>query len=90
MKKHKNKLIIISATILFIALTGAVIVQTLQIAALSSLLAHEQQARVWDTKLIYACYNHKIYPCDDEGISKWNEENPDQAITADYLRDPEL
>lgn len=90
MKKYKFKISIIATTTMFIILTGVVIVQSLQIAALTSFLAHEQEARTWDTKLIYACYNHKIHPCDDEGTSKWNEQNPDKAITEAYLRDPEF
>jgi hypothetical protein len=90
MKKHKLRIISISAIILFLLLVGAVIVQSLQIAALSSLFTHEQQTRTWDTKLIYACYNHKIYPCDDEGVSKWNEQHPHEAITSEYLRNPEV
>lgn len=90
MKIHKSKIISVSTIILLLLLVGIAIIQSLQITALSNLLAHEQQARTWDTKLIYACYNHKIYPCDDEGTSKWNEEHPNEAITPEYLRDPEL
>lgn len=92
MKKYKlkPKVSTIVITMMFIALTGAAIIQSLQINALASFYAHEQDGNLWNTKLIYACYNHKIYPCDDEGTSKWNEQNPDKAITEAYLRDPEF
>jgi hypothetical protein len=92
MKKYKLKLktSTVASTVMFIVLTGAVIVQSLQIAALSSFFTQEQNETLWNTKLIYACYNHKIYPCNDEGTSKWNEQNPDQAITPAYLRDPKF
>ncbi|MNY08738.1 hypothetical protein D3C86_1416080 [compost metagenome] len=94
MKKYKSKFkfkvsaVIITA--MFTLLTGVAIVQSLQIAALSSLSSHEADGTLWNTKLIYACYNYDIHPCDDEGTSKWNEQNPDKAITEAYLRDPEL
>lgn len=90
MKKYKSKLIPIANIVLFIILTGAVIVQSLQIAALTHMIANERQARTWDAKLIFACYNNKVYPCDEETISKWNEQNPNKAITEAYLRDPEF
>jgi hypothetical protein len=90
MKKLKFKISTVVTVAIFTILTGAIIVQSLQIAMLTSTLTHEQEMRTWDTKLIYACYNHKIYPCDDEGTSKWNEQNPDKAITEAYLRGPEF
>lgn len=64
--------------------------QSLHISALTNTLANEQRSRIWDTKLIYACYNHKIQPCDDENVSIWNEQHPSEAITEAYLRDPEF
>jgi len=90
MKKHKSRIISISAIILFLLLVAVIIMQSLQIAALSNLVTREQRARTWDTKLIYACYNYKIHPCDDEGTSRWNEQHPDEAITPEYLLDPDL
>lgn len=71
-------------------LTGAVIYQFLLIYVLVNHLKEEENKTLWNTKLIYACYNYKIYPCDDEGTSKWNKENPDKAITEAYLRNPDL
>lgn len=90
MKKYKSKLNIIVITILFIILTSVIIIQSLHIAALSSTQTNEQRARIWDTKLIYACYNYKIQPCDDKNVTIWNEQHPDKAITEAYLRDPEF
>jgi hypothetical protein len=91
MKKSKVKVTKSAiATIAAIALlTGAVIYQFLLIDILIRSLNEEENKTLWNTKLIYACYNYKIYPCDDEGTSKWNEQNPDKAITEAYLRDPE-
>jgi hypothetical protein len=71
-------------------LTGAVIYQFLLIDVLINRLNAEENKTTWSTKLIYACYNYKIHPCDDEGTSRWNEQNPDKAITEAYLRDPEF
>ena len=92
MKKSQQKVNIRTIAIgaILIALTGTVIIQSLQIAALKSFFSHEADGTLWNTKLIYACYNHDIHPCDDEGVSKWNERHPDQAITPAYLRDPEF
>lgn len=91
MKKYKLKFKIhtVIITAMFALLTGAVIIQSMQIAAHTSFLSHETDETLWNTKLIYACYNNKIYPCDEDGVSKWNEQNPDKAITPEYLRDPE-
>lgn len=91
MKKSKVKVTKSAiATIAALALlTGAVIYQFLLIDILIRSLSEEENKTLWNTKLIYACYNYKIYPCDDEGTSKWNEQNPDKAITEAYLRDPE-
>lgn len=90
MKKLKFKISTITTAAMFTLLTVAVIVQSLQIAALTSFFSHEADGTLWNTKLIYACYNHKIYPCDEGGVSRWSEQNPDQAITPEYLRDPEF
>lgn len=90
MKKYKFKVSAVVTTAMFFLLTAAIIVQSLQIAALKSFFSNEADGTLWNTKLIYACYNHKIYPCDNEGTSKWNKENPDKAITEAYLRDPEF
>lgn len=90
----KNKITLKTGTIITIAmftiLTSVAVVQSLQIAALSNFFSKEADETLWNTKLIYACYDHKIHPCGEEGISKWNEQNPDKAITEAYLRDPEL
>lgn len=92
MKKNivKLKTGTIVTVAMFTILTSVVIVQSLQIAALSSFFNKEADGTLWNTKLIYSCYNHKVYPCDEQGVSKWNEQNPDKAITEAYLRDPEL
>jgi ABC-type phosphate transport system substrate-binding protein len=90
MWKLKFKISTVVTTAMFTLLTVAVIVQSLQIAALTSFFSHEADGTLWNTKLIYACYNHKIYPCNESGVSRWNEQNPDKAITEAYLRDPEL
>lgn len=89
MKKYKSKLVRVLAAILFLGLITMVIIQSMQISVLSNLLTHEKQSRTWDTKLIYSCYNYEIHPCDDAGVSKWNEQNPDKAITESYLRNIE-
>jgi hypothetical protein len=90
----KNKLKFTKSSIATIAaltlLTGAVIYQFLLIDVLINRFNAEESKTIWNTKLIYACYNYKIYPCDDEGTSKWNEQNPDKAITESHLRDPEF
>lgn len=90
----KNKLKFTKSAIATIAtltlLAGAVIYQFLLIDVLINRLNAEEDKTAWNTKLIYACYNHKIYPCDGEGTAKWNEQNPDKAITEAYLRDPEF
>jgi len=90
MNKNKLKIrqIIIATTL--IVQTMAVIVLGVALTLLGGTVAHEKEARTWDTKLIYACYNNKIYPCDEEGVSKWNNQYPDQAITSKYLRDPQF
>lgn len=92
MKKNKTKLSksTIAAAIALTLLTGAVIYQFLLINVLIDRANDEESKTLWNTKLIYACYNYEIHPCDDEGTSKWNEQNPDKAITEAYLRDPEL
>lgn len=87
MKFSKSNIAIAAALIL---LTGAVIYQSLLINVLIDRANDEESKTLWNTKLIYACYNYEIHPCDDEGTSKWNEQNPDKAITEAYLRDPEL
>lgn len=74
---------------MFAILTGAIVYQSLLIMALIDRGNTADRETLWNTKLIYACYNHKIYPCDEEGTSAWNEEHPNQAITPEYLRDPE-
>ena len=89
MKKYKSRLTRVLATILFLGLITMVIIQSMQINILSNLLTHERQARAWDTKLIYACYNYDIHLCDDAGVASWNEQNPDKAITESYLRNIE-
>lgn len=90
MKKYLSKYTRVIITVVFVILIGAVAVQSALISALFGQLTHEQSARVWDTKLIYACYNNEIHPCDDSGVSEWNKQNPDKAITTDYLRSPEF
>ncbi|MFZ2836360.1 MAG: hypothetical protein WAZ21_03495 [Candidatus Saccharimonadales bacterium] len=87
MKFSKSTIAIAAALIL---LTGAVIYQFLLINVLIDRANDEESKTLWNTKLIYACYNYEIHPCDDEGTSKWNEQNPDKTITEAYLRDPEL
>lgn len=92
MKKNKIQITknTIAIAMAFTLLTGAVVYQFLLIDALVDRVDKEEKSTLWNTKLIYACYNYKIYPCDDEGTSKWNEQNPDKAITEAYLRDPEF
>lgn len=92
MKKNKMKVSksTIAIAVAFTLLTGAVIYQFLLINVLIGRANDEERKTLWNTKLIYACYNYEIHPCDDEGTSKWNEQNPDKAITEAYLRDPEL
>lgn len=92
MKKNKMKFTksVITTAATLALLTGAVIYQFLLIDVLINRLNEEENKTLWNTKLIYACYNYKIYPCDDEGTSKWNEQNPDKAVTEAYLRDPEF
>lgn len=92
MKKNKMKVSksTIAAAVALTLLTGAVIYQSLLINVLIDRANDEESKTLWNTKLIYACYNYEIHPCDDEGTSKWNEQNPDKAITEAYLRDPEL
>lgn len=70
----------------FIVVAALLTVQFTLIFALSSQLGHQNQQRLWDTRLIYACYNYDIHPCDDAGVTKWNEANPDKAVTAAYLQ----
>lgn len=90
----KNKIKFTKSTIATIAatalLTGVVAYQFLIIDVLTSRLNQEEEKTLWNTKLIFACYNYKIYPCDDEGTTKWNEQHPDKAITGAYLQDPEF
>lgn len=86
--KLKPKVSTLATITMFVLLTGAVIYQSLLIMVLIDRAKTVDRETLWNTKLIYACYNHKIYPCDDEGTSKWNEQHPDQAITPEYLRDP--
>jgi hypothetical protein len=92
MKKNTMKITkgAIAAAVALALLTGAVIYQFLLVNVLINRVDNEESKTLWNTKLIYACYNYKIYPCDDEGTSKWNEQNPDKAITEAYLRDPEF
>jgi hypothetical protein len=92
MKKSKVKVTksAVATTAAFALLTGAVVYQFLLIDILTKSLSEEENKTLWNTKLIYACYNYRIYPCDDEGTSKWNEQNPDKAITEAYLRDPDF
>lgn len=92
MKKNKMRFSknAIAIAVALTLLTGAVIYQFLLINVLIDRANDEESKTLWNTKLIYACYNYEIHPCDDEGTSKWNEQNPDKAITEAYLRDPEL
>lgn len=92
MKKNKMKFSksTIAIALALTLLTGAVIYQFLLINILTDRANDEESKTLWNTKLIYACYNYEIHPCDDEGTSQWNEQNPDKAITEAYLRDPEL
>lgn len=92
MKKSKVKVTksAFTSAVALILLAVAVIYQFLLIDTLIRTHNEEEARTVWNTKLIYACYNYKIYPCDDEGTSKWNNQNPDKAITAAYLRDPDF
>ena len=79
----------IATAIAFVLLTGAVLYQFLLINVLVDRINDKETETLWNTKLIYACYNYKIYPCDDNGVSKWNQDNPNKTITPEYLRDPE-
>lgn len=90
MNKGKAKILHIAIASTLITLTVAVIVLSAALTYLGGVVAHEKEARTWDTKLLYACYNNRIYPCDDEGVAKWNEQSPSKAITSEYLRDPQF
>lgn len=84
MKKVK-KLLMPIAVILLLVVT---IIQFTIVQGLATVVQHHEESRVWDTKLLYACYNYKIQPCDDNGVTEWNKNNPEKAITKAYLRDP--
>jgi ABC-type phosphate transport system substrate-binding protein len=88
MNKNKVEINRITITATFAILVVAVIVLSAAVMFLGGTLAHEKEARTWDTKLIYACYNNKIYPCNEDGVAKWNEQYPEKAITSEYLRNP--
>lgn len=90
MKTPKAKPIVkVSIIVIVFALLAAVIsAQYSSISFLTDQVMYEKRARIWDTKLLYACHNYKIYPCDEEGVSTWNKQNPDKAITEAYLLDP--
>lgn len=92
MKKNKLKFTksTIATAVILTLLVVTVTCQSLLIYVLIDRVEDEEVKSLWNTKLIYACYNYKIYPCDDDGTSKWNEQNPDKAITEAYLRDPEF
>ena len=70
----------------FIIIGLLLVAQFVFIFAMVNEMSRQNRERVWDTHLIYACYNNDIHPCDDSGVSKWNESNPDKAITESYLR----
>ena len=96
----KSKLKPIITIAVFILLIITIIVQAISVLSLKEKyntldaqsiflgdqFMHEKRDRIWGIKLIYACYNNKIYPCDDKAVTEWNEQNPDKAITAEYLQ----
>lgn len=88
MNKYKIKRRHIIIVTVFTILVAAVIVLGIALEFIGGTVEHEKEARTWDTKLIYACYNNKIYPCNEDGVSKWNEQHPEKAITSEYLRNP--
>lgn len=77
----------IAAAVLLVLLISAIIYQFILINVLVTSMNDDERKDLWNTKLIYACYNYDIHPCDDEGTTKWNEQHPDKAITEAYLRD---
>jgi hypothetical protein len=88
MNKYKIKPSHIIIFTVFAILLAAVIALGAALVFIGGIVEHEKEARTWDTKLIYACYNNRIYPCSEDGVSRWNEQHPDKVITSEYLRNP--
>ncbi len=69
-------------------LTVALVFVSFYLFALAQGVSKLEQQTTWNTKLIWACHDYAIRPCDDASVTKWNEQNPDRTISDDWLRTP--
>lgn len=67
-------------------ITIAVILAFFYIFVFTKEVARLAQLTAWNMKLIYACHAHDIRRCDDANVTEGNKQNPERAITVDWLR----